>query len=158
MAAFSKPIVAAVNGTTMGLGVSILPLCDLVLASDKATFYMPYSDIGQSLEGGASLTFPKLSGSLVRKIQIYPRSCTDAVFPQAGDLVYSGRKITAMEAERIGLVSRVIWHDKYNEYLMPTVQELASKSLQVGKPPDSSIIFFFFYILFFNIQLIVSCI
>lgn len=54
---------------------------------------------------------------------------------QAGDLVYSGRKITAMEAERIGLVSRVIWHDKYNEYLMPTVQELASKSLQVGKPP-----------------------
>lgn len=68
MAAFSKPIVAAVNGTTIGLGVSILPLCDLVLASDKATFYMPYSDIGQSLEGGASLTFPKLSGSLVSQI------------------------------------------------------------------------------------------
>jgi len=49
----------------VGLGVAILPLCDLVLASDKATFYMPYADLGQSLEGAASLTFPRLSGSLV---------------------------------------------------------------------------------------------
>ncbi|XP_059470678.1 uncharacterized protein LOC132193803 [Neocloeon triangulifer] len=112
MASFSKPIVAAVNGAAIGLGVAILPLCDLVLASDKATFYMPYADLGQSLEGGASVTFPRLSGSM------------------AGDLLYSGRKITSMEAERIGLVSRVVWHDKYLEYLMPTVQELASKSLQ----------------------------
>ncbi|CAB3384440.1 Hypothetical predicted protein [Cloeon dipterum] len=112
MAAFSKPIVAAVNGSAVGLGVAMLPLCDLVLASDKATFFMPYADLGQSLEGGASITFPRLSGSL------------------ASDLLYSGRKITSMEAERIGLVTRVVWHDNYLEHLMPTVQELASKSLQ----------------------------
>lgn len=80
MAAFSKPIVAAVNGTTMGLGVSILPLCDLVLASDKATFYIPYSDIGQSLEGGASLTFPKLSGSLVSTFWFDSRIGSDGLF------------------------------------------------------------------------------
>lgn len=80
MAAFSKPIVAAVNGTTMGLGVSILPLCDLVLASDKATFYIPYSDIGQSLEGGASLTFPKLSGSLVSTFRVDLRIGSDGLF------------------------------------------------------------------------------
>ena len=44
-------------GSVMGLGVAILPYLNFVYASDKSTFYLPYSTLGQGYEGGLSLTF-----------------------------------------------------------------------------------------------------
>lgn len=61
---FPKPIVAGVNGNAMGLGVTMLPLFDLVIANDKAEFYLPYAKLGQVPEGGATYTFPYLFGKL----------------------------------------------------------------------------------------------
>lgn len=59
---FPKPIVAAVNGVAIGLGVAILPLCDIIYASDKASFSCPYSRLAQTPEGCASQTFPSVMG------------------------------------------------------------------------------------------------
>lgn len=61
---FPKPIVAGINGNAMGLGVTMLPLFDMVFASDKAEFYLPYFKLGQVPEGGATYTFPNLFGKL----------------------------------------------------------------------------------------------
>lgn len=59
---FPKVIVVAVNGPAIGLGAAILPLCDIVYASDKAWFHFPYSSLGQTPEGCSSLTLPEVMG------------------------------------------------------------------------------------------------
>lgn len=61
---FPKPIIAGVNGNAMGLGVTMLPLFDMVIANDKAEFCLPYAKLGQVPEGGATYTFPNLFGKL----------------------------------------------------------------------------------------------
>ena len=52
-----KILVGGLVGSVMGLGVAILPYLNFVYASDKSTFYLPYSTLGQGYEGGLSLTF-----------------------------------------------------------------------------------------------------
>ena len=59
---FPKPVVAAVNGQAVGFGVGILPLCDIVYASDKAMFYTPYTQLGQVPEAGLSCTLSRIIG------------------------------------------------------------------------------------------------
>lgn len=63
-----KVLVAGLNGSVVGLGVTMLPYLDVIYASDKSTFYLPYARLGQSTEGGLPLTFQTLlaSRSLVR--------------------------------------------------------------------------------------------
>lgn len=58
LARFQKILVAGVHGNTVGLGVSMLPLFDMVLASDSATFSTPYTRLGCAAEGGVLLTLP----------------------------------------------------------------------------------------------------
>ena len=62
LVAFPKPIVAAVNGPAIGLGVALLPLCDVVYASDKASFMCPYARLAQTPEACASYTFSQVMG------------------------------------------------------------------------------------------------
>lgn len=62
---FPKPIVAAVPGPAIGLGMAILPLCDVIYASDKALFYLPYSQLSQTPEGCISFTLPLAVGLAV---------------------------------------------------------------------------------------------
>lgn len=64
---FKKPIVVAINGPALGLGASILPLCDIVWASEKAWFQTPYATIRLTPAGCSSYTFPQILGvALVR--------------------------------------------------------------------------------------------
>ena len=66
---FPKLIVAVVTGPAIGLGMTMLPLCDVVYASDKATFYLPYAQLDQTPEGCASYTLPQALGmAMVRLI------------------------------------------------------------------------------------------
>ncbi|KAK2080997.1 Testis-specific chromodomain protein Y 1, partial [Saguinus oedipus] len=74
----------------IGLGASILPLCDLVWANEKAWFQTPYMTFGQSPDGCATLTFPRIMGEA-----------------SANELLNGGRKLTAREASAKGLVSQV---------------------------------------------------
>ncbi|XP_032746058.1 chromodomain Y-like protein [Rattus rattus] len=106
---FKKPIIAAVNGPAMGLGASILPLCDMVWTNEKAWFQTPYATFGQSPDGCSSFTFPKIMGEA-----------------SANEMLLGGRKLTAQEACDKGLVSQVFWPQTFNQEVMIRIKELAS--------------------------------
>uniref|UniRef100_A0A8C4R0A0 Chromodomain protein, Y-like n=1 Tax=Eptatretus burgeri TaxID=7764 RepID=A0A8C4R0A0_EPTBU len=106
---FRKPIVAAVGGPAVGLGAALLGLCDIVFASEKASFETPYAVMGQSPEGCASYTFPRTMGYLA-----------------ACELLFCGRKLTAEEACTKGLVSQVFWPGCFTQEVIVRVRELAA--------------------------------
>jgi len=95
---FPKPLIAIVNGPAIGFGVTLLGLCDVVYASDRATFHTPFMKLALCPEGSSSLTFPKMMG------------------PQnASEMLMFGRKLTAEEAAQQGLITRVYPHDSLDQ-------------------------------------------
>ncbi|KAF6779674.1 hypothetical protein AHF37_00827 [Paragonimus kellicotti] len=111
LVAFPKPIVAGVNGPAMGLAVAILPLCDLVYVSDAATFQLPYTQLGQTPEGGVSFTLCSLIG-----------------MPSANELLLAGRKMSAREAMERGLVSDLLYPKSFKQELIMRCHKLATAS------------------------------
>ena len=104
---YPKVLVAAVNGYAKGFGVTILPYCDIVYASDKATFSLEaYAKLGQIPEAFAYHVFP---------------SNNRAGF---NELLLLGKSITATEAKELGLVSSVIWPDRFLENIVPHMEKL----------------------------------
>ncbi|HKW95693.1 MAG TPA: enoyl-CoA hydratase [Methylomirabilota bacterium] len=85
-----KPIIAALNGATAGLGLVVSLYCDLRIAADTAVFTTAFSRRGLIAEHGVSWMLPRLVG-----------------LPHALDLMLSARKITAQEALAMGLVAQV---------------------------------------------------
>jgi len=90
-AAVRTPVVAAVSGYALGGGCELALMCDVILASDRARFGQPEVQLG---------VIPGMGGTqrLVRALGYY----------KAAELVLTGRMIDAAEAERVGLVSRVV--------------------------------------------------
>ena len=103
-AACRKPVIAAVNGFALGGGCELAMMCDVIIASDKAKFGQPEIKLGVTPGMGGSVRLTKAVGKA-----------------KAIDLVLTGRMIDAVEADRIGLVSRVVLHDE----LMNTAFEVA---------------------------------
>jgi len=89
--AIDKPIIAAVNGHCLAGGLEIALACDLRIASTNATFGLPEVTRGMIPGAGGTQRLPRLIGP-----------------ERALDLILTGRRIDADEAERIGLVSRVV--------------------------------------------------
>ncbi|MET7450612.1 enoyl-CoA hydratase-related protein [Streptomyces sp. NPDC005574] len=86
-----KPVVAAVNGTAAGLGAHLAFACDLVLAAESARFIEVFVRRGLVPDGGGAYLLPRLVG------------------PQrAKELMFFGDALTAPDAERLGLVNRVL--------------------------------------------------
>ncbi|XP_068116073.1 chromodomain Y-like protein 2 isoform X2 [Hyperolius riggenbachi] len=111
---FKKPIVVAINGPALGLGASILPLCDIVWASEKAWFQTPYATIRLTPAGCSSYTFPQILGVAL-----------------ANEMLFCGRKLTAQEACNRGLVSQVFWPTTFSQEVMLRVKEMAACSAVV---------------------------
>ncbi|KAJ8340612.1 hypothetical protein SKAU_G00352450 [Synaphobranchus kaupii] len=111
---FKKPIVVAINGPALGLGASILPLCDIVWASEKAWFQTPSASIRLTPAGCSSYTFPQILGVAL-----------------ANEMLLCGRKLTAQEACSRGLVSQVFWPTTFSQEVMLRVKEMANCSAVV---------------------------
>lgn len=111
MATCSKPVIAAINGYALGGGCELALACDIRIASDRAKLGQPEVNIGIIPGFGGSQRLPRLVGA-----------------GWAAELVFTGDSIDAATAERIGLVNRVVPHDR----LMHEARALASKVLAKG--------------------------
>jgi enoyl-CoA hydratase len=111
-AAVRTPTIAAVAGYALGGGCELAMMCDIILAADSARFGQPEITLG---------VIPGMGGTqrLVRAIGPY----------KAADLVLTGRMIGADEAERAGLVSRVVPADELRDAAAETAARIADKSL-----------------------------
>jgi enoyl-CoA hydratase/carnithine racemase len=103
----AKPTIAAVNGVAAGAGCN-LALCDLIIASDRARFSEIFSKRGLVVDFGGSWLLPRLVG-----------------MHRAKELVLLADVIDAREAERIGLVNRVVPHDSLGAATQELAQRLA---------------------------------
>ena len=105
-----QPItIAAINGPAVGIGLEICTLCDLRIASDKAKLGEVAVPAGFLPESGGARNLPKLVG-----------------VGKALELILTGRIIMADEAERIGLVERVIPHDDLLDEVFKLAGQIAS--------------------------------
>jgi enoyl-CoA hydratase/carnithine racemase len=101
-----KPVVAAVNGVAVGMGCDIALASDLRVASTSARFGQAYIRLGYCPDAGGSYLLPRLIGEA-----------------RAMEMIYTGRIIESDEADRIGLLNRLVEPDE----LMPAAMELAGR-------------------------------
>ncbi|MGY3128204.1 enoyl-CoA hydratase [Agrococcus sp. UYP33] len=111
-AAVRKPVIAAVSGYALGGGCELALMCDIILAADSATFGLPELSLG---------VIPGIGGTqrLVRALG----------YPKAAEIILTGRRVGAEEAERIGLISRVVPADRLLDEAQEMAASIAAKSL-----------------------------
>ena len=90
----NKPVIAAVNGVAMGGGFEIALACDLIIASDKATFALPEPKVGLAALAGGLNRLPRQIGS-----------------KRALGMILTGRHVGAEEGKELGFVNEVVTHD-----------------------------------------------
>ena len=86
-----KPIICKLNGVAAGAGCSIALACDMIIASENASLIEVFINVGLVLDSGSSYFLPRLVGST-----------------KAFELATMGTKVTAAEAERLGMVNKVV--------------------------------------------------
>jgi len=107
-----KPVIGAVAGYALGGGCELAMMCDILIAADTAKFGQPEIKIGILPGAGGTQRLPRAVGKA-----------------KAMDLVLTARMMDAAEAERAGLVSRVVPADKLMEEAMDAATVIASMSL-----------------------------
>jgi enoyl-CoA hydratase/carnithine racemase len=88
---FDKPLVAAVNGPAVGIGFTLLPHCDLVLAAEGARFRTPFAEMGVPPEAASSVLFPARMG-----------------WQRAAEVLFTSPWLSADEAVECGIALRVV--------------------------------------------------
>jgi enoyl-CoA hydratase/carnithine racemase len=118
MVRFGKPVVAKVNGVCLAGGLGLMLACDIVMARNDVSFWTPEVNVG---------LFPMMVGALLMR-QVGAK--------KAMEMVLTGRKVEAPEAEQIGLISRAVPPEKLSEEVEAVLKSLVSKSpigLRIGK-------------------------
>jgi len=131
LAAFEKPLVAAVAGNAVGIGTTLLLHCDLVYAAENAKFQLPFVNLALCPEAGSSLLLPRVAGH-----------------QRAAELLLLGEPFDAAAGREAGFVNRVVPADQLMDTAMAAARKLAAlpaQSLAVTKalmkrPPERSAI------------------
>ena len=104
-----KPVIAAVNGVAAGAGANIALCCDIVVATESASFIQAFSKIGLIPDSGGTFTLPRLIG-----------------WQKASALMMTGDKVSATDAERIGMIYKIFPADLFEEESKKIAHTLAS--------------------------------
>jgi len=110
VAKFDKPLLAAVDGYAVGIGTTLLLHCDLVYCSDRATFSLPFVNLGLVPEFAASLLLPQCAG-----------------YRLAAELLLLGEPFDAATALRAGLVNAICEPERLMELSLGIAEKLAAK-------------------------------
>ncbi|MES1219243.1 MAG: enoyl-CoA hydratase-related protein [Bacteroidota bacterium] len=112
-----KPVVAAVNGVAAGAGANIALCCDIVVAVESASFLQAFSKIGLIPDSGGTYFLPRLIG-----------------WQKASALMMLGEKISATDAEKIGMIYKVFQDEIF-------LQETFNIALTLAKMPTKGLAF-----------------
>ena len=113
IASAQTPIVAAVNGVAVGVGVTLLLHCDLVYAADSAILRLPFIDLGLVPEAASTYLLPRMAG-----------------YARAAELLLLGEAFSAAKAQDCGIVNAVVTADALDELAWSKAQQLAAKPPQ----------------------------
>ena len=111
LAAFEKPLLAAVDGKGIGLGLTMLLHCDFVYISDRASLVAPFVNLGLVPEAASSLLLPRLAGHV-----------------RAAEILLLAEPIDAQKAYALGLVNEVMAPDQVLPKALETARKLADKA------------------------------
>jgi len=114
-----KPVVAAINGVAAGAGANIALCCDVVVATASASFIQAFSKIGLIPDSGGTYTLPRLIG-----------------WQKASAIMMTGDKVTATEAEKMGMIYKVFDDAKFEEEskkIANTLSQMPTKGLAYTK-------------------------
>ncbi len=104
----NKPVIAAVNGIAAGAGANVALCCDIVIASESASFIQAFSKIGLIPDSGGTFFLPRLIG-----------------FQKASALMMLGDKISSHEAEKMGMIYKVFADDVFQGESIKLAMQLA---------------------------------
>lgn len=114
-----KPFLAAVNGVAAGAGANIALACDIVVATEQASFIQAFSKIGLVPDSGGTFFLPRLIG-----------------FQKASALMMLGEKVSAEEAERLGMIYKVFPSETFSQEvtnLASILSNMPTKALGMTK-------------------------
>jgi len=114
-----KPVVAAVNGVSAGAGANLALCCDIVVASESSSFIQAFSKIGLIPDSGGTFFLPRLVG-----------------WQKASALFLLGEKISAQEAERLGMIYKVFPDETFvveSFKIATTLAQMPTKALGYTK-------------------------
>src|SRR4051794_20123491 len=117
-----KPVIAAVAGYALGGGNELAMMCDIIIAADNAKFGQPEINLGVMPGAGGTQRLPRAIGKA-----------------KAMDLCLTARMMDAQEADRLGLVSRVVPLEKLMEETMAVAEKIAGYSLPAAMMLKESI-------------------
>ncbi|MDP2686262.1 MAG: enoyl-CoA hydratase-related protein [Aequorivita sp.] len=104
-----KPIIGAINGVAAGAGANIALSCDVIIASENASFIQAFSKIGLVPDSAGTFFLPRLIG-----------------FQKASALMMLGEKVSAQEAEKLGMVYKVVSSENFSEEVNTIANTLAN--------------------------------